>query len=537
MKTEEKITQNKKTFFQNFSNPSIFSALKIIFVLLLFVTVFFIRISMLHKSSEPNGLDGYFYALQARSFVETGHLENLSYEPGYYLCGICSFFTKNAIEGVKIWAAISSALISLGIFLVIFSLTKNFIFSITGFLLASASPVISSMSLNYINNQTGIFFLLFYAFFLIKFLKSFSKKWIFPCAIFFILSAISHKVTMIYSIALTFVILLPFIKKLFTSYFSKLKKFQKLILIFLFSIIFIFVCIAGILFFRRHSPRFINAFSLPSLPFMNHRSLAQNVTIAGTFEITFYYIALYILGIISIFKKSQRHLILLIPVLFFPFLNLESDMGTRLFTNAVPLAIPFLIYEISLFVKFPKTLNAFFCICLLAGMFFTPHVYNPKNDPPYSYYRKIVSKVHLEEGSLLIAHLGLNHVYTYYNGLQDALNWLPDFEIPIEKTWRLAYGADYYYLVDFLEERNFFAGEINSSSEINSFTTENSILPATQNLIQQINADYVLLREDLWQFYLENEDEEIAETYKNWYNPYQVRPAYIRKIKSKKAKK
>ena len=149
--------------------------------------------------------------------------------------------------------------------------------------------------------------------------------------------------------------------------------------------------------------------------------------------------------------------------------------------------------------------------------------YFPKEDPPYSYYKKVASKIQLPSDTLLIAQLGLNHVYTYYNGLKDALNWLPDFEIAQEKIWRLAYGVNSSYLQTFFEEHALASESVDERLD--------EIPENYADLIEPIDSKYTLLCEDLWQFYLSHEEPEIAETYKNWYNPHEVRPSYIRKVK------
>ena len=77
-----------------------------------FTALFLARLFMLNQSLEPNGLDGYYYALQAKSMMETGRLENPSLQPGYYLCGLGGILTGDAIQGVKLWAALSAALTS-----------------------------------------------------------------------------------------------------------------------------------------------------------------------------------------------------------------------------------------------------------------------------------------------------------------------------------------------------------------------------------------------------------------------------------------
>ena len=49
-----------------------------------------------------------------------------------------------------------------------------------------------------------------------------------------------------------------------------------------------------------------------------------------------------------------------------------------------------------------------------------------------------------------------------------------------------------------------------------------------KKLIKKLPYEYVLIREDLWQEYLQREDDEIAENLMNWHNPYIQRPEFIR---------
>ena len=91
--------------------------------------VFFVtaalRFFMLSSSEYPAGLDGYYYALQAKSLVMHGALENPSAETGFYACALCSLITKNAVTGCKLWAAISNALIPLSVFVFLETLFRK----------------------------------------------------------------------------------------------------------------------------------------------------------------------------------------------------------------------------------------------------------------------------------------------------------------------------------------------------------------------------------------------------------------------------
>ncbi len=484
-----------------------------------FALVFCVRLFMLQKSSHPNGLDGYFYALQAKSFVETGRLENQSHEIGYYICGAFAFVTKNPMLGVKIWAAASSELVSLAIFFVVFARAKKFSLSFIGFFLSAVSPTFAVMGINFINNQTGILFLLLYVTLLLQVahqIQGCQHKIrlilrILLCVMLFALSAVSHKVSFVFAILATFLFAIHFVLIL-------LKKCsnQKVLLVvkIAFAVIFGTVGIFLVYFFRRQSPRFMNAFSLPFVNLKNCAQLLNYVGFAGVIEIGFYALALYAF---AIFKREFLPAVLVLA-LYFPFWNLGQDMASRMLLNAVPLGLPLFLWFLNDFFAGKLSRSAvkklIFTVSGLSFilLFFTPNLYNPKKDPPYSYYRRVVKNIELDDDCLLIAHLGLNHVYTYYKGLKDALNWLPDFYMPLEKTWRIAYGVD--------------------SERIKSVFGKNEFAGFIDDLVQQIDSRYVLIREDLWQAYLAREESEISETLKNWFNPHEVRPNFIRRKKT-----
>ncbi|MBP5754137.1 MAG: hypothetical protein J6W60_14955, partial [Treponema sp.] len=481
-----------------------FSIGTFISVLLICVSLFFVRYKMLQKSSEPNGLDGYFYALQAKSLVQIGHLENPSYQCGYYLCGLCSYFCGDAIKGVKLWSAISSAGISLAIYLVLGFATGSFYPAILGFLLSAASPTVTQMCVNYINNQTGVMFLLFYVALLVLLIKKHPKSLPGRIALYsgalilFALSALSHKITLVYVCLVTVVFALPLLIR-----HVKENPSIHLAVELAAIIVFLVALIPAYRFSRLHSPRFANAFSLPSLPYFNatmKKSLGW-----GALEMSIHAVLIYILAIVMLVKKRPgRYLLLLVPAIFFPFLNLDSDMGLRLWMNAVPLAIPLELYFVrAIFWEERNTggedgssnhsyrlrtvlsiIIFLLCFPLYFAVYnFTPDFYDPESDPPYRRYREIVRDIELDDDSLLIAHLGLNHVYTYEKDLKDALNWLPNFEMPVEKIWRLAYGT--------------------SESHIRNVLRSNGEMPEdSDGLIRKIDYEYTLIREDLWQKYL-----------------------------------
>ena len=57
-------------------------------IILCTAVIFTLRFTMLLKSNHPCGLDGYYYALQAKSLLVNHALENPDYKTGYYLCAL-----------------------------------------------------------------------------------------------------------------------------------------------------------------------------------------------------------------------------------------------------------------------------------------------------------------------------------------------------------------------------------------------------------------------------------------------------------------
>ena len=201
--------------------------------------------------------------------------------------------------------------------------------------------------------------------------------------------------------------------------------------------------------------------------------------------------------------------------MFFPFWNFNSgnEMGFRLYLSAMPFGITLIIFTIFTSVKFEnlsdRTKIIASCttaiLLISASIFLTPKIYNPRHDPPYKYYKSVVKNIELNDDSLLIAHLGLNHTYTYYKNLRWSLNYIPDFPVK-GGIWRLAYGASRTRIEEVLQVEN--------SADIT-----------------EINTEYILIKENLWQQYLEKEEKEISDSFKNWYNPHMIRPSFIRRKK------
>lgn len=494
-----------------------------LFVILYGILIFATRLFMLMKSEYPTGLDGFFYALQAKSLVVNGALENPDHEIGYFLCGFFSWVARDVFLGCKIQAALSSTLISVLIFILLkISCKDKIMIPCAGLLISSISAGITLFNINYINNQTGLVFFLSYCTTLIYFIKNagrLTKKSKFLtfllCLILLTLCGLSHLVSAAYAFIFTAIILI-----------RKLKLKNQFLLLIACSIL-------AVLLFFNQLPRFKSVFALsPILPCFSP-SLMKLAGQPVSIEMSVFFVLTWLIGVwylVELKFSKNWPLSLFIPVLFFPFWKLdELDMGYRMLLNAIPVSIPlnlFLLESIFLHKKNKKStddlsseivsfdkpnvkaLGLILILFFTVGLFFTPKYYNPKKDPPFRYYKSVVEKIDLPDDSLLIAHLPINHVYTYYCNLRDGLNYEPDFFVPEGKTWRLAYGTNADYLKQFFGEYE--------EEELNE-------------LIVQLDGKYVLIREDLWQRYLKYEEDEIVDSLLNFYNPHTFRPAFIRK--------
>jgi len=469
--------------------------IRIVLLLIILLSVGSARLIMLCRSSQPNGLDGAFYAMEFRSVMERGYPENPDPSPVFRMGGVLARLTGDPVSAVKLCSALLSMLLTGGMyFLLRAARPGDEGTALTAAALTGASPALAKMSVNYLNNLGGLAFAVFALGFGILFLRG--KKW--PHLVLFLLFALaavlSHRVAAVYLAGIAGLYLLYAIM----SRSGRIGRTLFLILLFL--------CLAGMAWTFRFEDyrRFTGSFSLtPILPVLSpvFRRQLPDVLL---WEMTLYIILTWFSLFYCLIRRLPAvWLFLTVPFFFFPFWNLDViDMGYRMLLSSVPAGI-FLVLNH----PFPrgrgKTGIALHFL-FIPLIFLTPGVYDARRDPSYEKYRQVVQSVELGEDSLLIAHQGLNHIYTFEKGFRDALNYVPDFPVPGDDIWRLAYGAPNDTILMLFEKE------------------------AASGLLRPLPHGYLLIKEDLWQAYLAWEDERVAESLNNWFNPHQTRPGYIR---------
>jgi hypothetical protein len=454
---------------------------------------------MLFRSPWPNGLDGGFYAMEFRSVMERGHLENTDYSPLFWIGGALSRLLGNAVWGVKVLSALLSGFLVLGIFSLIRAAGEEKEGSAClGAALAGISPTLAVLSINYLNNLEGLVFGLFACALGLSAVRQFSWRKGMGALVLGAAAVLSHRIAAVYLLGGIGVYALRHFR-------IRERGGRKRPAFFLLLGGGIFIACV-VTFKAADWERFAGTFSLtPVLPILS-APWRRQLPDAALWEMSFYFCLSYALLFHSLFRNRKPAVYYLaVPLFFFPFWDLSVlDMGYRLFLSSIPGGILFICLHPSI-APIRMTEKRQFLFWFSIPLFFlTIFVYQPEQDPPYGKYLRVIDTVDLGEDSLLIAHLGLNHLYTYEKGFRDALNYVPDFPIPKESLWRLAYG-------------------IPTSTFLRMFPQSES-----EGLFRKLPYSYVLIREDVWQEYLRREDEKIVKTLMNWYNPYKERPAFIR---------
>lgn len=451
---------------------------------------------MRFSSPYPNGLDGYYYSMEALSFMERGRLENSSWAPFYYLSGMVGFLCSDAMVGVKLTASMVSSLLPLGIYLVLKNRFSGGL-ALLGALLTWASPSLMLLSLNFLNQLMGLCSLIFFWALLLRREKGI---WIYGglvlCSFLAVLSHLTSALILLISL------LLHGLDQLWRC--CKTRKHRFLFL----GVFTMGGAMAAILLLSQWG-RFSGAFSTkPALPLL-WPEMRRALPMAVWLELSIYFIVVYAALGLQIFQGKIRFYHLMVPVLFFPFWNLSTlDMGYRILLGSIPIGLIMAVSTVESFHRSGPVLSEspkrWLILGLLPLAFLSTAVYQKEKDPPYGYYQEVAQELSLPQESLIIAHRPLNHVITFHNDFHDALNYLPDFAMEEEKLWRLAYDVPLQ------------SWELAFPEALD------------RGFIQVVDRRYTLIREDYWQKYLEWEEPALRDSLMNWYNPYEVRPAYVR---------
>lgn len=146
------------------------------------------------------GVDGYYYVLQVDSLRNLGHLLLPTRTPLtlYILLGF-SYLTGDTVLGVKLGAVTLHALLCLGVFAVVKSLTRSAWSGVLGGALAAASGLHLYLVGEFVNNLGGATLLIWCGWAAVRAARSRDLRWVGASALLLSAAAFSHRTALFLS--------------------------------------------------------------------------------------------------------------------------------------------------------------------------------------------------------------------------------------------------------------------------------------------------------------------------------------------------
>jgi len=472
-----------------------------IIAILVFLGSAIVHYISLAQSDFANGWDGYYYVMQAHSFIEYGYLQSKDYSLIYPYYIFLSFIIEDYVLAFQLGTSLLSATFSITIFYIIYhSFDKNLALAMLGAVLTIVSPGVIFYVSQFPKNLLGIIFLSWLLYFIYK--RKLGKMLLMT-----ILCFLTHRLSAGLAIIATAV------------YFIHDINWKWIVIGFVGLIALTFL--PGLLHISDLA-RFEDAFSA-EMHFMPLEFLQSGITggnLMWSIEIWLIVILLliYLISIGNRFiKKKELSIIkafsiILIAMIILPFFSFSiGSMGYRFFLLAFfgyPILAVYLVKNI------PRKLVFRIGLGLILLIPFSIQAYNPAiHDAPNSLYFMIAEEIekHYDEQrySLIIAHKSLAEVIIYHTDF-DALNWAPEIEASKDSIARVVHGIPHRYLKQYDEE-------IQNGNYL------------------RINHLYALISESSWEKLLTKanklQDQQLLELIQKGNNPMQIRPDFIKKGK------
>ena len=463
------------------------------------------RFFMLQKSPYAPGLDGYSYAVQTYSLKHFGKVKDPDASPVLRLLGGLARIIGDPVISNKAGAALLAALLLLPVFLLGRRVTGSPAAGLGMAAFFSFSPSLTCLSIEFLKNLGGLVGLFFFFYFL---RGLYCRNGKLPAAAGLLAAAVftllAHRSTAVLVLAAAGLALLPLL--------WKRKGLALLLAGAVTGGFLLLVRLRGGLHFL-DLERIADVFAVRDLLPVFSDYLRAVLPGAMTAELTFAALSPFLL---LFFRRRLaadpllRILWVLLFLLALPVWDLSRlDMGFRMLLLAVPLAL--VLWGCVLFHVLRGLRTGMGGVAVLpvaALLFFSTWVYNPARDPDYRLYERAIAPVDLPADSLLISHQGMNFFYTYkkWKGprWEGSLCWLPEYEVPVEKLWRLAHGVTFREVATARPDW------------VKDGRLKESVFP------------YLLIREDCWNAFLRTQPRERVRSLENWFNPHTVRPAFLR---------
>jgi hypothetical protein len=188
------------------------------------------------------GADGYYYVLQINQLLNNGHLYFGSYTPlvFYVLAGL-SLLTRNPILAIKLGSVGFNVLLSLGVFALVSSITRNQWLGVLGGAVAALSGMHFYLIAEFIKNLAGVTLLIWAAWCATRAREDYQARWVASSIALILFALLSH--ISVWGIAPVMFVLLLIVRCLTNAKRSKLLK-----LTLAFVVVFLIICPALIAF-------------------------------------------------------------------------------------------------------------------------------------------------------------------------------------------------------------------------------------------------------------------------------------------------
>lgn len=468
-------------------------------VLLSLLSVF-IRFIALNQTSFANGWDGYYYLMQAHSFITYGHLQSADSSLIYPYFIFFSYLIPNYEMAFKVGAAILGGMFSFACFYVIYTYFKSFNLAVLGTAISIFSPGITYFVSQFPKNLLGLVFLVFALFYLTQ------KKYLLVL-IFVLLATLTHRLTGALGIIF---ILVSFVKSLPWKYLA----FAAITLI-------IISFLPGILHVS-DLERFDGELSIvpqfAPISFLQLGITRGKILWILEVEIVSLSAIIYIFFIVKDAIREKRisferlGFLILFVILMFPFMVMRHGSMAYRFFLLLPFVTPFI--AIATLKNINVRVIRFLTLVFLTASFISYRSYDPRlHDAPNKLYHDIAFRINEkyspENFPLIIAHKSLAEVIIFKTKF-DALNWAVPANFEKTKVLRVVHGIPQRFLDRY---------------DINNSTSR----------VTWLGSNYCIMPELVWETTLEKakkrDDRQFLKLVHKGNNPLKPRPYFLLKGK------
>jgi hypothetical protein len=471
-------------------------------IVLLLAAIAFASRFFLLQSNHPSGSDGYIYLVQIRSIIEEHRMHYPDISLIYPWFTAIALFTKNYLLAYKIGIAAMTSLMTVGVFLFLKRSRKHaFLVS----LWISLSPSVLFFASQFPKNFLAV------AFFILM-LVSFRARNIPVFLLFFAAAFVTHRMTA----SLTLIFLLSYIlvsrKKIWIILLIITAGAAVLALLSFFPGTLHVSDLARLQGFITPSPQFA-PFSFISLAGSEnlHPILVAEIILSFAVAVSCVIRAGGSLAHKNPLPKMNTALLLCILLPYIPFLTFDAQgVAYRFFLAGVPLSFLLIPYAFRIRRAVPLIILA--NIMIFSGVLYLVTEKTDRYDPPYALYENLSRRIHdsigKEKPELIIAHRPFAETIDY-TLRADTLAWKPETRFDRRNVWRVAKGIELWEV-------------------------ERALAGYDRRLAKVLSAQYILVREDLWEKFVaasvKSEIEDLRGRILSDENPFKMRPEFVTRV-------